>query len=91
MGRSRGGLTTKIHVLVDAEGLPIVIKLTSGQAHDRRSAEDMRATIGAVDILLGDRAYDGDALLAEMAARAAWANIKPIPNRKNVLVKCSPF
>ena len=35
MGRSRGGLTTKIHVLVDANGLPISLKLTEGQA-DRR-------------------------------------------------------
>jgi hypothetical protein len=33
MGRSRGGLTTKIHALVDANGLPIAIKLTEGQAH----------------------------------------------------------
>ena len=28
MGRSRGGLTTKIHALVDANGLPILLKLT---------------------------------------------------------------
>jgi transposase len=28
MGRSRGRLTTKIHALVDALGLPIAIKLT---------------------------------------------------------------
>jgi len=41
MGRSRGRLTTKIHVLVDAEGLPIALKLSEGQAHDRRSARDM--------------------------------------------------
>ncbi len=41
MGRSRGGLTTKIHALVDAEGLPIALKLTEGQAHDGRSAADM--------------------------------------------------
>ena len=32
MGRSRGGLTTKIHALVDACGLPIVLKITEGQA-----------------------------------------------------------
>ena len=38
MGRSRGGLTTKIHALVDAEGLPIALKRTEGQAHDGRSA-----------------------------------------------------
>ena len=41
MGRSRGGLTTKIHALVDACGLPISLKLSAGQAHDGRSAEDM--------------------------------------------------
>ena len=41
MGRSRGGLTTKIHALVDAEGLPIMLKLTEGQAHDGNSARDM--------------------------------------------------
>ena len=41
MGRSRGGLTTKIHALVDAMGLPIALKLTEGQAHDGRSAKDM--------------------------------------------------
>ena len=31
MGRSRGGLTTKIHALVDAIGRPILLKLTEGQ------------------------------------------------------------
>ena len=34
LGRSRGGLTTKIHVVVDAQGLPIRLGLTAGQAHD---------------------------------------------------------
>lgn len=33
-------------------------------------------------MLLADRAYDSDALRIEMAARGAWANIKPMPNRK---------
>ena len=44
MGRSRGGLTTKLHALVDANGLPIALTLTPGQAHDGRSAEDMLKT-----------------------------------------------
>ena len=84
MGRSRGGLTTKIHAVVDAEGLPIALKLTPGQAHDGRSAEDMLDSITEGDILLADRAYDSDALRNRMVARGAWANIKPMPNRKNV-------
>jgi transposase len=31
LGRSRGGLTTKIYVVVDAQGLPIRLGLTAGQ------------------------------------------------------------
>ena len=34
MGRSRGGLTTKIHALTDARGLPLELVLTPGQAGD---------------------------------------------------------
>ena len=45
MGRSRGGLTTKIHALVDANGMPIRLKLTEGQAHDGKSAADLIATL----------------------------------------------
>ena len=58
MGRSRGGLTTKIHALVDAEGLPIALKLSEGQAHDGRSAREMLDKLGEGQILLADRAYD---------------------------------
>ncbi len=58
MGRSRGGLTTKIHALVDANGLPVVLKLAPGQAHDGRRAADMLDEVGKGQILLADRAYD---------------------------------
>lgn len=82
MGRSRGGLTTKIHALVDACGLPVALKLTEGQAHDGNSARDMLDRIEAGQILLADSAYDSDALRQSLAARGAWANVKPMPNRK---------
>ena len=84
MGRSRGGLTTKIHALVDANGLPILLKLTAGQAHDGRSAADMLAGLGEGQILLADRGYDSDALRARLAEQGAWGNIKPMPHRVNV-------
>lgn len=83
-GRSRGGLTTKIHALVDAEGLPIALKLTEGQAHDGRSAREMLDRLGEGQILLADRAYDADELRVSLKQRGAWANIKPMPNRKNI-------
>jgi transposase len=84
MGRSRGGLTTKIHALVDANGLPVVLKLTEGQAHDGKSAQDMVGSLSKGQILMADRAYDSDALRKTMADRGAWANIRPMPNRVNV-------
>ena len=84
MGRSRGGLTTKIHALVDAIGLPIALKLTEGQAHDGRSAADMLDGLGPGQILLADRAYDSDALRQALAERGAWANIKPMPRRVTI-------
>jgi transposase len=90
MGRSRGGLTTKIHALVDANGLPVVLKLTEGQAHDGKSAQDMMGHLGKGQILMADRAYDSDALRMDMADRGAWANIRPMPNRVNVPA-FSPF
>ena len=84
MGRSRGGLTTKIHALVDANGLPILLKLTAGQAHDGRSAADMVDGLGEGQILLADRGYDSDALRARLKKQGAWGNIKPMPNRVNI-------
>ena len=33
MGRSRGGLTSKIHAVVDTNGLPVRLGLTAGEAH----------------------------------------------------------
>jgi transposase len=81
MGRSKGGLTTKIHALVDARGLPILLKITPGQAHDGRSAADMFDTLSEGDVLLADRAYDSDALRTEMAARGVWANVRAMPQR----------
>jgi hypothetical protein len=36
IGRSRGGLSTKIHTLVDALGNPTGFYLTGGEAHDRK-------------------------------------------------------
>jgi len=84
MGRSRGGLTTKIHAVVDANGLPIALKLTEGQAHDGRSAADMLDSVAAGQTLIADRAYDSDAMRQTLAHRGAWANVKPMPGRVNI-------
>ena len=82
MGRSRGGLTTKIHALVDAEGRPIHLTLTAGQAGDAPVARALLTHLPESAILLADKAYDTDAIRAETAERGAFANVPPRVIRK---------
>ena len=81
MGRSRGGLTTKIHAMVDARGLPINLVLSEGQAYDGHSAHRMLDTLMPGSILLADRAYDADTLRGAITNKGAFANIPPMPQR----------
>jgi len=78
-GRSRGGLTTKIHAVTDARGLPITLKLTAGQAHDRRSAEAMPGSVGPGQTLLADAGCDSNRRRDHRAGIGATAHIRPIP------------
>ncbi|GAA4488796.1 hypothetical protein GCM10023157_37280 [Gluconacetobacter asukensis] len=82
MGRSRGGLTSKIHALVDAEGRPVSLRLTGGQVADCTEADALTDNLEEGDILLADKGYDSNAIRAKAAARKAWANIPPKANRK---------
>ena len=43
IGRSRGGLTTKIHALVDSLGRPLHVHLTAGNIHDVSEAPTLIA------------------------------------------------
>ena len=49
MGRSRGGLTSKIHALVDAEGRPVSLRLTGGQIADCTEADALTDELGEGD------------------------------------------
>ena len=82
MGRSRGGLTTKIHAVVDADGRPIQLALSPGQAHDCTKALTLLDDLGKDTILLANRAYDTDDIRCFADQRGAWANIPPRRNRK---------
>jgi transposase len=82
LGRSRGGLTTKIHVVVDAQGLPIRLGLTAGQAHDGQIADTLLDRLGPRTIVLADRAYDADRIRELIQNQGATPNIPPKSNRK---------
>lgn len=82
LGRSRGGLTTKIHVVVDARGLPIRLGLTAGQAHDAQIADMLLDHLGPGTVLLADKAYDADRIRELIQGQGATPNIPPKRNRR---------
>lgn len=73
LGRSRGGLTTKVHLAVDGRGLPLSIVLTPGNVNDATAFGQVldgirvpRAATGrprtTPDRVLGDKAYSSRAI-----------------------------
>ena len=82
MGRSRGGLTRKVHAVVDANGLPVRLGLTPGEAHDNRLCPALLAGLRQRTMVLADRGYDADRIRTRVNQQGAWANIPPRQNRK---------
>jgi len=82
MGRSRGGLTSKIHAVVDTNGLPVRLALTTGEAHDNRLVAALLSDLRSGAMLLGDCGFAANWIRTLVNHRGAWANIPPRRNRK---------
>ena len=74
-------MTTKIHVLADAQGRPLRFILTGGEAHDITTAADLLADM-QTDGVIADRAYDSNALRELIAQAGAQAVIPSTRSRK---------
>jgi transposase len=84
MGPSRGGLTSKIHAIVDRNGRPVVLELSAGNLADSLKAPDLFKQIdpASCSTMVGDKGYDSDALRIELyelgifpcLAATAWRN-----------------
>jgi putative transposase len=81
LGRSRGGLTTKVHAACDALGNPLRLLLTPGQRNDLTQAEELLDRYEA-DAVVADKGYDADWLVERIVAAGAAAVIPPKKNRK---------
>jgi transposase len=84
VGRSRGGLTSKIVALVDAVGNLVRFILLPGQRHDSVGGAPLIEGV-SFDAWLGDKAFDADGLRAELNDRGAAAVIPPRSNRKMII------
>jgi transposase len=78
IGKSRGGLTTKIAALVDALGNLVRFVLLPGQRHDVTSFDVLMAGIACLAVV-GDKAFDANRLRKYLAGRGIEA---VIPMRK---------
>lgn len=92
LGRSRGGFSTKIHILCDGHGLPLHFHLTAGQTHESTVLDEL--LVDADEHLLdeeGQRIPWPFALGGDKGYRAAWIDqyllelgIEPvIPSKEN--------
>lgn len=79
---SCGGLTTKIHVVVDANSLPISLALAPGHQHDCLSAIDLLDSVQACGTLLAYKACDSGAVRSPVFLCFARSNIPPSRNRR---------
>ena len=86
LGRSRGGLSTKIHQLVDGRGRPLVVAVTAGQAGDSPMLRWLLADLAVArpgrgrprtrpDAVLGDKAYSSRANRSLLRAKRVKAVI----------------
>ena len=81
IGRSRGGLSTKIHTAVDGLGNLGRFRLTGGERHDITEAANLLDGLEQVGAVLADKAFDAASLLARIRELGAKAVIPPRANR----------
>lgn len=83
LGRSRGGFSTKIHARTNAEGLPIGIVITPGQAHDVTAYPALMEEVDDnPEQMLADKGYDSDAVRDDIQKRGGEALIPTRATRK---------
>ena len=80
-GRSRGGLTSKIHAVVDTNGLPVRLGLTAGEAHNNRLVLKLLSRLRSDQCCWLMVAYDADWIRAFATEKGSWANVPPRSNR----------
>lgn len=82
IGKSRGGNTTKIHLAVDAHGMPIDFDITGGEVHDCRQAPELIERLPLADTVIADKGYDSEALRNKIKQKGMKVEI---PRKSNSL------
>ncbi len=85
LGRSRGGLSTKIHAATIDENCSVALHLTAGHAHDGRQFESLYESLNPDNVLESatmDKGYDADRIRERLSydgVRAVIPRSQPAP------------
>jgi transposase len=81
IGRTKGGLNSKLHAVCDGEGKPVVLLLTEGQTSHYKGAARLLDFLPKARDMIADRGYDADWLRAALKAKGITPCIPPKNNR----------
>jgi transposase len=79
-GPHKRGLNTKLHLAVDAHGMPVRVIITAGPRADCKEAAQLIEGIDA-QYLLADRGYDSNSIIEAATSLGMTAVIPPRKNR----------
>ena len=83
IGRTKGGINSKVHAVVDGRGRAIALILTPGQAHEVTIAPELLKQLRKV-IIIGDKAYDSYALYERLRSQNCRVSIPTRRRRRKV-------
>ncbi|WP_413840884.1 MULTISPECIES: IS5 family transposase [Alphaproteobacteria] len=82
-GRSKGGFTSKIHLITNAHGLPVRAEVTGGEVSDFKGFDALvDDDLPTARVFLADRGYDSDHIRSTIALRGGTPVIPAKANRK---------
>ena len=83
IGRTRGGLNTKLHLVCDGAGKPVRLHITAGnRAEITQARQCLEGHVRKGATVIADRGYDADHLRQWLAGIGATPCIPPRRNRK---------
>jgi transposase len=82
IGRTKGGLNTKLSALVEGRGRLVAAAIAPGQVYEVEAAAPLLENLRRI-LLVSDKGYDSDALRRQMLAQGCLASVPPRSNRKS--------
>jgi hypothetical protein len=76
IGRTKGGLNTKLCALVEGKGRLVAAVVSPGQTYEVEAVSPLLNNLRNV-LLVGDKGFDADALRQQMLAQGCLASIPP--------------